>query len=75
MREDKHHIKMENISEFIVERSADYSFWQEISHQELNERFLNDLPEEKLKVFLGVIRTGSAIKLGDYFYRLQPEQH
>jgi hypothetical protein len=75
MREDKHHIKMENISEFIVERSADYSFWQEISHQELNESFLNDLPEEKLKVFLGVMRTGSAIKLGDYFYRLQPEQH
>ena len=70
--EDKHHIKMEDVSSFLIERSADYSFWEEISHQELNETILSKLSEGQLKVFFSVVRNGSACKLGDdYYYRIK----
>ncbi len=68
---DKHHIEMEDISGFAIERSADYSFWEDISHDALNEEVLKNLPEATLKTFLGVVRSGSAIKLHDYFYRIR----
>jgi hypothetical protein len=71
MVSNKHHIEMEDITRFPVERSADYSFWEEISQEELNETVLKDLPEEKLKVFLGVVRSGSAIPLNGYYYRIR----
>ena len=29
--------------------------------------------DEKLKTFLGVVRNGSAFKLGEYFYRINPD--
>ena len=74
MVEDKHHIEMEDVSNFLIERSADYSFWEEISHQELNEKTLSKLSEEQLKVFFSVVRNGSACKLGDeYFYRIKAD--
>ena len=70
--EDKHHIKMEDVSGFMIERSADYSFWEEISHLELNKNVLASLSEEQLKVFFGVVRNGSACKLSDdYYYRIK----
>jgi hypothetical protein len=71
MVEDQFHIEMEEISEFSVERSADNSFWEEISHEEILEQVLADLPEEKIKRFFGVVRNGGAFKLGDYFYRIK----
>ncbi len=71
MTEDQFHVEMEDISSYPLERSADYSFWEEISFTELNENILTELPEDKLKTFLGVIRNGSAFKLNDYFYRIK----
>ena len=71
MVEDQFHIEMEEISEFCVERSADNSFWEEISHEEILNQVLTDLPEEKIKRFFGVVRNGGAFKLGDYFYRIK----
>ena len=68
---DKHHIEMEDISGFAIERSADYSFWEEISHDVLNEEVLKNLPEATLKMFLGVVRSGSAVKLHDHYYRIR----
>ncbi|MDA0692490.1 MAG: hypothetical protein O3A78_09625 [Nitrospinae bacterium] len=71
MVEDQFHIEMEEISEFSVERSADDSFWEEISHEEILGQVLANLPEEKIKRFFGVVRNGGAFKLGDYFYRIK----
>ena len=74
MVEDKHHIEMEDLSNFLIERSADYSFWEEISYQELNEKTLAKLSEEQLKVFFSVVRNGSACKLSDeYYYRIKAD--
>jgi len=71
---DKHHIEMEDISNFVIERSADCSFWEEISHQELNEETLPKLSEEQLKVFFSVVRNGSTCKLSDeYYYRIKAD--
>ena len=65
-----YHIEMEDISKYPLQRSADYSFWEEISFEELQKTILAKLTDEKLKTFLGVVRNGSAFKLGDYFYRI-----
>jgi hypothetical protein len=70
MTEDQYHIEMENISTYPLQRSADYSFWEEISFEELQITILASLTDEKLKTFLGVVRNGGAFKLGEYFYRI-----
>ena len=70
MTPDQYHIEMEDISKYPLQRSADYSFWEEISFEELQKTILAKLTNEKLKTFLGVVRNGSAFKLGDYFYRI-----
>ena len=70
MTPDQYHIEMEVISKYPLQRSADYSFWEEISFEELQKTILAKLTDEKLKTFLGVVRNGSAFKLGDYFYRI-----
>ncbi|MBT4258298.1 MAG: hypothetical protein HOD90_00130 [Nitrospina sp.] len=70
MTPDQYHIEMEDISRYPLQRSADYSFWEEISFEELQKTILAKLTDEKLKTFLGVVRNGSAFKLGDYFYRI-----
>ena len=70
MTQDQYHIEMEDISKYPLQRSADYSFWEEISFEELQKTILAKLTDEKLKTFLGVVRNGSAFKLGDYFYRI-----
>ena len=51
MKEDQFHIEMEDISKYPLERSFDYSFWEEISFTELNESVLKELSEEKLRTF------------------------
>ncbi len=71
MVEDRFHIEMEDISQFEIERSADYSFWEDLSQEELHEKTLCGLSEDKLKRFLEVVRTGSVFKLNDYYYRIK----
>ena len=70
MTEDPLHIEMEDISTYPLQRSADYSFWEEITFKDLQTTILATLTDEKLKTFLGVVRNGSAFKLGEYFYRI-----
>ncbi len=71
MVEDQFHIEMEEISAFSVERSADDSFWEEISHEDILGQVLTGLAEEKIKRFFEVVRNGGSFKLGDYFYRIK----
>ena len=70
MTEDQFHIEMEDISTYPLQRSVDYSFWEEITFEDLQTSILATLTDEKLKTFLGVVRNGSAFKLGEYFYRI-----
>ena len=74
MTPDQYHIEMEDISKYPLQRSADYSFWEEISFEELQKTILAKLTDEKLKIFLGVVRNGSAFKLGEYFYRIDADK-
>ncbi len=73
MTEDQFHIEMEGISTYPLQRSADYSFWEEITFEDLQTSILATLIDEKLKTFLGVVRNGSAFKLGEYFYRINTD--
>ena len=70
MTPDQYHIEMEDISKYPLQRSADYSFWEEISFEDLQTTVLDKLSEDKLKTFFGVVRNGGAFKLGNYFYRI-----
>jgi hypothetical protein len=74
MVEDQFHIEMESIDDFSIEKSADNSFWEEVSNEEIFNRVLAGLSEGKIKTFLGVVRNGGAFKLGDYFYRIKAAQ-
>ena len=71
--EDQVHIEMEDISTYPLQRSVDYSFWEEITFEDLQTSILAALTDEKLKTFLGVVRNGSASKLGEYFYRINTD--
>ena len=51
MTPDQYHIEMEDISKYPLQRSADYSFWEEISFEELQKTILAKLTDEKLKTF------------------------
>ena len=73
MTEDHFHIEMEDISTYSLQRSADYSYWEEITFEDLQTSVLATLTDEKLKTFLGVVRNGSAFKLGEYFYRINAD--
>ena len=73
MTKDLFHIEMEDISTYPLQRSADYSFWEEITFEDLQTNVLAKLTDEKLKIFLGVVRNGSAFKLGEYFYRINTD--
>ena len=73
MTEDQYHIEMEDISIYPLQRSADYSFWEEINFEDLQTSVLDKLSEEKLRTFFGVVRNGSAFKLDNYFYRINAE--
>jgi len=74
MTEDQFHIEMEDISTYPLQRSADYSFWEEITFEDLQTNVLATLTDEKLKTFLGVVRNGSSFKLGEYFYRIDADK-
>ena len=73
MTEDQYRIEMEDISIYPLQRSADYSFWEEINFEDLQTSVLDKLSEEKLRTFFGVVRNGSAFKLDNYFYRINAE--
>jgi len=72
MVKDQFHIEMESIEDFLIEKSADNSFWEDVSNEEVCNEVLADLSDAKKKTFLGVVRNGGAFKLGDYFYRIKP---
>ena len=73
MTENQFNIEIEEISTYSLQRSADYSFWEEITFEDLQTSILATLIDEKLKTFLGVVRNGSAFKLGEYFYRINTD--
>ena len=73
MTEDQHHIEMEDISTYPLQRSTDYTFWEEINFKDLQTSVLDKLSNEKLKTFLGVVRNGGAFKLDEYFYRINAD--
>ena len=52
MTEDQFHIEMEDISTYPLQRSVDYSFWEEITFEDLQKSVLATLTDEKLKTFL-----------------------
>ena len=70
MTEDLFKIEIEDISTYPLQRSVDYSYWEEITFEDLQTTILSTLTDEKVKTFLGVVRNGSAFKLGEYFYRI-----
>ncbi|MGP0566824.1 hypothetical protein ACTRW9_02575 [Nitrospina sp. 32_T5] len=71
MRMDRYKIKMEDISPYPIERSADCQEWEDVPHEEL-ESILDTVPEDKVRTFLGVVRNGSFAALDGYFYRIRP---
>lgn len=73
MTKDQFDIDMEDISTYPIERSADFSFWEEISFTDLNESILINLSDEKLKTFFSVVRNGGTFKLKEYFYRINAD--
>ncbi len=73
MTTDQFHIEMEDISPFPLERSGDYSFWEETSFDKLKEDILVNLTEEKQKLFFGVVRNGGTCRLTDYYYRIKTD--
>ena len=73
MTEDQYRIEMEDISIYPLQRSADYSFWEEINFEDLQTSVLDKLSEEKLKTFFGVVRNGGTFKLGNHFYRINAD--
>ncbi len=72
MREDSHHIEMEDISAFPLERSHDCQDWESIDQKEVSA-ILDALPDDRVKVFLGVLRSGSFPRLDGYYYRIRPK--
>lgn len=72
MREDCHHIKIEDVSEFPLQRSLDCQDWEDVSQEEL-DAMLDELTIERVKVFLGVLRSGSFSRHQDYYYRICPK--
>lgn len=72
MRKDKYNIIMEDISAFPILRSDDFMVWEEVSPPEM-EKILDAISEEKLKLFLGVVRNGSPFKLENFYYKIKPE--
>ncbi len=72
MREDSHHIEMEDISRFPLEQSYDCVDWEKIDQEEMDQ-ILDALPDDKVKMFLGVLRSGSFPRLGDAYYRISPK--
>ena len=71
MVEDQFHIEMESVEGFLIEKSADDSFWEDVSNEEVFNKVLAGLSKEKIITCLGVVRNGGAFKLGDYFYRIK----
>lgn len=68
---DKYNIEMEDISNFSLERSKDFLFWEDIFYQDLLEQVLKNLDDDKAHRFCRVVRTGSPYQLNDFFYRIK----
>ena len=68
---DKYNIEMEDISNFPLERSKDFFFWEEIFYQDLLEQVLKNLDDDQAHRFCGVLRSGSPFQLGETIYRIK----
>ena len=71
MREDSHHIQIVDVSKFPLQRSLDCQDWEDVEQEEL-DAMLDELTIERVKVFLGVLRSGSFPRHQDYYYRICP---
>ena len=69
---DKYNIEMEDISNFALQQSKDFFFWEDISYQELLEQVLKNLDDDQARRFCGVVRSGSPFKLEETLYRIKP---
>lgn len=72
MREDSHHIEMEDISAFPLEQSHDCVDWEPITQEEMSA-LLDTLSDDRVKMFLGVLRGGSFPRLEGVYYRIRPK--
>ena len=72
MRKDKYKIEMEDISPYQILRSEDFLAWEEVFPADM-EKILDEMPEEKSKLFLGVVRNGSPFRFGKYYYKINSE--
>lgn len=68
---DMHNVEMEDISQFPLERSRDFSFWEDISYEDLLDQVLKNLDDDQNHSFCNVVRSGSPYQLNDYFYRIK----
>jgi hypothetical protein len=73
MMKDSHHVEMEDISKFPLERSTNFSFWEDISYKELRETVLEQIDADIARRFCGIVRTGSPFQFDDYFYRIKSD--
>ena len=73
MVKDQFHIEMENVEDFLIEKSADNSFWEEVRNEEIFNEIFAGLSEAKIRTFLGVVRNGGTFKLSDDFYRIKAD--
>jgi len=72
MRKDSYHIEMEDLSPFHVERSRDCEEWEDVLQDELND-LLDQVPDDRARNFLSVVRGGGTSLFGRYFYRIRPK--
>jgi hypothetical protein len=72
MRKDRYHIEFDSLSRFHVERSSDRETWEDVAQDELDE-LLDQVPDERARNFLSVVRGGSMSLFGRYFYRIRPQ--
>ena len=72
MRKDQYHIEMDDLSPYSIERSKDCEEWEDVSQEELNE-LLDQVPDERARNFLCVVRGGSTSLFGRHYYRIRPQ--
>jgi hypothetical protein len=68
---DKYNIEMEDISQFSLERSSNFIIWEDVTYKELEIQLLESKDSQQIKIFFGIVRTGSPLKLNGHFYRIK----
>ena len=68
---DRYNIEMEDISPFPLERSSNFIFWEDVTFKELESQLLENFDSQQIKIFFGVVRTGSPLRLNGFYYRIK----